>query len=206
MIHLTVLIPTTPSRFALLNTLLGVFAKQIRDTTIEVIIYPDQHTHTIGEKRNSLLEQARGKFLVFVDDDDMIHPQFCETLNRIIVHKPNIEYIGYGMKRYFDGVQQSTAYRSIKYPRCYHDEHGSYRHISHTNPILSSIAKQFKFLPINKGEDTDWCKKIFKSKKIKHEFFYNGWMYEQRYKSKKSPDPHTKMELDRYHFCRTIHF
>jgi len=188
--NLSILICSVIERQAKLNNLLGAINDQIVKTQIqnkvEVCVFQDNFDYTIGEKRNSLLKCASGKFLVFVDDDDEIHITYCKRINEIIENK-NIDYIGYRISRIFDGIEQPYEYRSIHFNKIFRtiDKVG-YRTVSHTNPILAEIAKNFKFESWNSGEDADWCQQIHESKLIKKEHFINESMYIQHYNKEES--------------------
>ena len=176
---LSVLIPTVPSRFHLLNQFLDYVSHQkIED--VEFVIFADNYILSIGEKRNILLEESSGDFIVFIDDDDWVHVRYFELLNQVFCFK-KVDYIGYMMARSFNGIVQPHEIRSIKYKRCFSDAYGTYRNVSHTNPIRRSIATQFKFPKKSQGEDVDWCQQIFESKLIVREHFVNLPMYEQRF-------------------------
>lgn len=180
--NLSILIPTIPSREKLLSELL-IWLKPTNKT--EILIFSDDCYHSIGAKRNYLLSESTGKFIVFIDDDDLVHENYCEIITNVIENE-NVDYIGYKMKRSFDGIAQTPEYHSIRYKECYKDTIASYRHISHTNPIKRAIAKSFRFPFITNGEDNQWCEKIYKSEMVKKEFFIDDYLYEQRYVSNKS--------------------
>ncbi len=67
---LSILIPAIPSRFEraikLYNKILGM----VGDMNIEVLMFTDNKKRTIGEKRESLKNISKGKYFMFVDDDD----------------------------------------------------------------------------------------------------------------------------------------
>lgn len=175
MILLSILISTVLIRKNMLELLL----KNIKiNKYTEVIVFLDSFQFTIGEKRQKLLEKSKGKFVVFIDDDDKINQDYCNIITNIILEN-DIDYIGYKIKRILNNKIYPIEFRSIKYEHCWSNEKISYRHISHTNPIKSEIAKKFKFQNINRGEDNDWCEQIFQSKLIKKEFFLDEIMYEQ---------------------------
>jgi len=181
---ISVLIATVPPRHNVLNELLKGIARQSPQST-EFVICSDDFRCSVGDKRNKLIEASSGEFVVFLDDDDQLHPCYFEILNRVLFYK-NVDYVGYRMSRVFDGKKQLDEYRSIRYKKCFDDEFGSYRHISHTNPIRRSIASQFLFPSISRGEDDDWCNQIFLSNFVIDEFFLNLPMYEQRFNSRNS--------------------
>lgn len=80
---LSILICTLEERAELLARLLGTLEPQRRPLppdTVEILIESDSRQHSIGWKRNRLLERARGQYLAFVDDDDTVAPDYLAEL------------------------------------------------------------------------------------------------------------------------------
>lgn len=69
-IKLSILIPSIPSRWRQLTTLFDLLLEKIGDKDIEVLAFSDNKKRTIGEKRDALIKMAKGKYIMFVDDDD----------------------------------------------------------------------------------------------------------------------------------------
>lgn len=87
---ISILIPTIPSRESSLNNLLKILLPQMSTFTsskdyynnitilkyhnfdIEIIVCSDEKKITTGEKRNRLLKIAKGKYIVYIDDDDEV--------------------------------------------------------------------------------------------------------------------------------------
>ena len=85
---LSILIPTVPVRKLLLDNLLSILNKQIKDNNlenrVEVIVFEDNFEHSVGEKRNVLYERSKGKYVLILDDDDMISDDFCIDICNVI--------------------------------------------------------------------------------------------------------------------------
>ena len=72
-IKLSVLILTIPSRFEIFKPLLNKLMNQIGDREdVEILSLLDNKSLHIYEKRNKLLDIARGTHITFLDDDDDI--------------------------------------------------------------------------------------------------------------------------------------
>ena len=73
-VRLSILIPTLESRQQQFEWLYDKLATQVRrhglEGEVEILSLRDDGTTSIGYKRNRLMEQAQGEFIVFVDDDD----------------------------------------------------------------------------------------------------------------------------------------
>lgn len=73
----SILIPTTPTRFrnGTLTNLLDLLEPQLTPD-VEMLCLLDNKQRSIGAKRDALIQMARGDYLAFVDDDDLVHPQY----------------------------------------------------------------------------------------------------------------------------------
>ena len=78
---LSILICSLGSRAVSLNALLEELHRQIGDTQgIEVLTNVDERQKSTGRKRQELLESATGKYVIYIDDDDLIEPCYIAEL------------------------------------------------------------------------------------------------------------------------------
>lgn len=95
---ISILIPTIPSRESSLNNLLKILLPQMSTFTsskdydnnitilkyhnfdVEIIVCSDEKKITTGEKRNRLLKIAKGKYIVYIDDDDEIPDYYIREM------------------------------------------------------------------------------------------------------------------------------
>lgn len=186
--RLSILVCSLIKRRNYLSRLLCSLTEQIKKQdaaeSVEILIHRDDGGWTIGEKRQALLEAASGEFLVYIDDDDYIVDDFVEVVLKVIQTKP-VDYIGYQVMYFEDGIWLKPVYHSIKYKDHFEDARGYYRNITHINPIRSSIAKQFVFDQKSHGEDTEWSKRIWESGLIKSEEYIGHPMYFYLYNREK---------------------
>jgi hypothetical protein len=70
MIQLSILIPSIPSRFERAKSLYEKIDLLVGDKDIEILMLTDNKKRTIGEKREALKNASKGKYFMFVDDDD----------------------------------------------------------------------------------------------------------------------------------------
>lgn len=153
---------------------------------VEILI-GDHPTELIGYKRNKLLEQAKGEYVCFIDDDDRVSENYlrhlveginkgvdcCSLLGEITTDGKNPLLFEHSIK--YKEYATNTQDKRIRYER----------YPNHLNAIRSSIAKQFKFPEKNHGEDTDWATQIFKSGLIKTEHYVPDILYYYDYRTKK---------------------
>ena len=78
---LSILICSLESRKSQLDELMFGLQKQVFDKEIvETIVIVDNKQMTTGEKRNKLLDLAKGKYIVFIDDDDSVPEYYIEEM------------------------------------------------------------------------------------------------------------------------------
>jgi|688.fasta_scaffold341942_1 hypothetical protein len=101
---LSILIATVPPRKNYLNRLLTSLQNQIVNNNlqdlIEIVIYKDNFEKSLGEKRNFLIENSLGKYVVFIDDDDMVSDDYCKDIFEVIRTK-DVDQISI-TKRWFE--------------------------------------------------------------------------------------------------------
>ena len=184
MIKLSILIPSLTSRNESLGELLYTLNNQQTDE-VEVLLEIDNGEASIGAKRNKLLQRAKGEYISFIDDDDMISRHYIkEALEGI---RWGVDCISLRGVITFDGKNPEIFEHSIQYKEYKTNTTGLIkyeRYPNHLNVIKSSIAKQFTFPEINHGEDTDFATQIYKSGLIKTEHFIDEVLYHYQYKNK----------------------
>lgn len=179
-IKLSILIPTVSSRESALNRMLSSIQASHTDD-VEVVVLHDDFKYSIGAKRNALLAAAYGKWSTFVDDDDVVSPNYCTAILNAIRRNPGIDQVGYKLKMYQNGVYKNIpTYHSLT--RCdrrewYSTKRGYFRPTTHLNPMRIEIARSIPFPDVSRGEDHDWAMRILSSGQIKKEFYIDQFLY-----------------------------
>lgn len=154
---LSILICTLPQRWADLSALMGTLNPQILPD-VEVVISSDDMIKSIGQKRNDLLDAAKGDYVCFIDDDDQISDQYVFLMLNALATEPDC--VGINGVMYSKGRTRKPFTHSIKHGRWYEDSEQFYRTPNHWNPIRRELAQQVRFKPINHGEDHDYSNRI----------------------------------------------
>jgi hypothetical protein len=178
-IDLSILTPSVPSRIAThLLPLCGRIGSQIAYCpAVEHLVLLDNKRRTVGEKRNSLVELARGRFVAFVDDDDDVSRDYVGLLVGAIRDNPDVDVItfrqvtqlGDGGTFTVDfhlGAKNEQAHRagpSVADP--YADIQ---RPPYHVCAWQRQIAVTAKFSAENFGEDFHWCEQACILAKTEH--------------------------------------
>lgn len=183
---LSILICHLPQRVVFLNRLFAILDPQIDPDQVEVLV--DERPKTkIGRKRNDLLQGARGEYLCFIDDDDMVSDNYISLLMEGI--NKGVDCCSLLGQITTDGINPYLFEHSIKYKAYCTNQNGQRikyeRYPNHLNCIKSSIAKQFYFPEKNHGEDTAFATKIFESGLLKSEHYIPEILYFYDYRSNK---------------------
>lgn len=175
---LSILIPTLASRSALFNRLLAIFRDQIGDRTdIQILHACDRGEVSVGRKRQSLLEAARGEYIVFFDDDDMPAPNYIAAIMKALESKPDCVgfkgWLKYNRKSYEWYISNSLPYVDavINNKRAY------LRHTNHLAPVRREIALQVGFQDLKREEDHRYAVGLRESGLLKTEVFINDHLY-----------------------------
>jgi len=155
---------------------------------VEILIN-DESGISIGTKRNKLLGDAKGDYIAFIDDDDLVSDDYFKNIFEGI--EKGVDCCSLRGIITEDGQNPQIFEHSIKYHiyRTITDsEPGEVRYErypNHLNAIKASIAKQFTFPEKNHGEDTDFATAIYQSGLIKTEHVIPTVIYNYEFRSKK---------------------
>jgi hypothetical protein len=184
----SILIATLESRKQLFYSLLEKFNHQINeyDGLCEILWESDDGSKKTGEKRNSLLSRADGKYLAFFDDDDEPSPNYIKLVLEAIKSEPDCcSLLG---QITVDGQNPQLFEHSLKYSDWRTNETGKIRYErnpNHLNVIKSDIAKAISFPEIDYGEDKAWSDRLKQSNLLKTESKINDILYYYKFLSKK---------------------
>ncbi len=182
---LSILIPTLTARSELLSKLLNKFAVQIDAAApsdkpdVEVVISEDNGEQSVGAKRNYLLNEAKGLFVVFVDDDDEVSDDYVFQIRNAILEHPDVDCIGMRAIMTTGGRHPRPVVYSRSYQRPETRDGMYLRPPQHLTPIRRSIAVRHKFPDLNLGEDALWAKSLYND--IQSEYFVDKVLYHYKF-------------------------
>lgn len=168
----SILIPTIPGRDAGLTRLVESIREKVDRISphlrIQLCISFDNKESSIGVKRQSLLDEAKGKYLSFIDDDDEITDAYIEDLSEMIRG-------GYHTMRLRGQMSQYTFVHSTEMtmssPMATMDDPPVFqRPPNHLNPMIADAAKLVPFKNAVHGEDLDWTLGLFRTKYLETEY------------------------------------
>lgn len=151
--RLSILILTIPKRRIVFNSLMYGLKEQAKGHEVQ-ILSDDDPKATIGLKRQRLLEQAAGDYIVYIDDDDQVNRKYVALIVSALEDDPDCV----GIQGRVTGVKQKGQqwYISKDYED-WHEQGGIYyRHTNHLAPVRRSIALEVGFQDKMFGEDHEY--------------------------------------------------
>lgn len=174
----SVLIPSLNDRTVKLQQLMGALQPQKREN-VEFLVLSDSGQMSIGQKRNMLLNQSKGEYVAFVDDDDMVPPDYVERILAALA-KGNPDCTSLTGRIVFSDGYSRPFIHSLRYESWIddHDNKVYYRPPNHLNAVRREFAVQVGFPPVNMGEDRHFSHNI--RPLLKKEAWIDGELYEYR--------------------------
>jgi len=161
----TVMILSIPSRLDKLTDLYSRLEKQVGDRTdVEILCLVDNKSMTIGEKRNVVLEAARGKFVACLDDDDTISDDYIEKICDNL--SDEVDVLCFEQHCMINGEEVMVSFDmrhegNDPLTRGPDGKLVTMRRLPwHMCVWKSEIAKQTPFRTLSYGEDWDWCSRM----------------------------------------------
>ena len=183
--ELSILILTLPTRIDSYSNLIRTLNQQVIENNlldkVQILSLCDTKEISVGEKRNILLNKSIGRYVCFIDDDDLIATDYLIKIISAISSNSDVitfcgEYIENGQTTPFS---ISTIHRgNYNHPNLFH------RLPNHLCPVKREIAVSCLFTDKNYGEDSDYAERI--NQHIKNEFHIQDKLYFYMYDSTNS--------------------
>ena len=191
----SILILSIPERFKKLENLVIEFTRQINNlptnekNRVEVLVDLDNGIRSIAEKRNNLLRTASGRYICFIDDDDLVSTDFVEQIYSAILSNPNTDCITFNQSCDVDGAIFNVEFGlgnplTSEFHAIDKESKVLKRPPYHMCVFKSKIAKLFKFKDGTNSrgksiEDIEWLTRLYpalttetKINKILHFYIY----------------------------------
>lgn len=155
---LTIMIPTTIDRRKQFVKLIKELQRQRMgfrtEGLVEIIWREDNKEVSVGFKRQQLLDDAKGDFVVGFDSDDFPAQTYIEDILNALIENPNIDHVGFLEDCTIDG-EKSLSIFSIRHKQWGENIDG-YDHVRCANPksvIRRTKALQVGYEDLRFGED-----------------------------------------------------
>lgn len=176
---LSILICSLNSRHDLLDRLHRRLKPQT-NSAVEILVYPDNGEITTGKKRNELLQSAIGDYIAFVDDDDLVSPDYVSKILRALESKPDCcslqGEIEMTIKQQKGSQRVKRLFKhSLQYKSWYTENDVYYRCPNHLNAVRRDLASAIGFPDVTVGEDKNYSERLLKV--LKTEVPISGTIY-----------------------------
>lgn len=170
----TILIATLAQRGPRLRRVLGQLLPQTEpyDGRVRVCALYNKGERPLGEVRQDLIEHATSDYVSFVDDDDELPEYYVSEIMPLL---GTVDYVGWRMQCFIDGVKMKPTFHSLRFPRWSEDRKGYYRDVSHLNPIRTKLAQKVDYRKVPSPEDYGWALKV--RRYLKSEAYVDRVMY-----------------------------
>jgi len=138
---LSICVATIPERKHKIIPLLEELEKQVSkyNNDVEILYLGDFKTMTISEKRNHLVNMAKGTYITFVDDDDQVCSDYIDEIyNAIVNNHENPDIIVFDVL-ITDGTCSSIVLYDINFADNYNMKNRFIRLPNHLMAIKKSI-------------------------------------------------------------------
>ena len=179
-IALSILIATFSRDAEKLKSLLSDLESQMQKG-IEVVINSEEKT-IIGKKRNDLLKQAKGKYIVFIDSDDHISKNYIWSIMQAC--SIGNDCIGISGTITTNGKNARQWHISKEYGKWYQTGTVYFRTPNHISPVKRELALKAGFPEIAFAEDAEYSRRLLPL--LKSETIIKGNIYHYDYYDKKS--------------------
>lgn len=113
---------------------------------------------SIGAKRNALLQRAKGDYVAFIDDDDLVSPDYVSLVLGALKDNPDCAELKGIITT--DGKDPKPFIHTITCTH-WHEKDGVYwRYPNHLNAIRRELALQAGFPEKSFGEDHDFSTRV----------------------------------------------
>jgi glycosyltransferase involved in cell wall biosynthesis len=173
MADISILIPTMTPRKALFDQVLAEIQKQAAECPqirTEILWESDNGELTLGQKRNVLMDRCTGTYHCFIDDDDILAPDYLKTFVPMITSGVDYDCASFVGAHYKGGVFTKLFHHSMDYAEWAETPERYIRTISPMNLIKTDIVRQVRYKDIRNTEDHEFSKRLMASGLLKTEF------------------------------------
>ena len=141
-----------------LSRIISILTPQIKDNDVEIVILTDDGEMPIGTKRNLSLDVSNGKYVCFIDDDDIVSDKYVELVLSKIKENPDV--IVFNGIVTTNGSDIKMARQGMEYE--YGEVDGVYYRLPNHLAIHKKETMVERFMDVRTGEDDEWAQRRLK--------------------------------------------
>ena len=112
-----------------------------------------------------MIQKAKGEYIVFIDDDDMVSERYVELILKAIKKKPDC--VGIHLNHYLNNKFCGESFHSLQYNRWWDEldpknpkNYLSYTYPYHLNPVKRELALKAGFPDLRISEDVQYSRDL----------------------------------------------
>lgn len=133
---------------------------------VEIIMLTDAKSMMLGHKRNVMVDIAQGKYVVFVDDDDRLEPDYLASL--LEATATDADVLTFLVSVIWNGKPPKICHYSLDYAKDASDGEIYQRLPNHICAVKRELASKVSFPNIIYGEDSGYSKLLRPLLKTEH--------------------------------------
>ncbi len=150
---LSILTPTIPGRENQVRELADMIPR--KGKFVEHLVFSDNFARSIGAKRQALVDIARGEYIAFCDDDDMISPDYTARMMEAI--KTGADVITFRQRAIYNGLESEVVFGINNQDEPFQPGGITLRAPWHVCAWKREKVLDCLFSESNYGEDLCWC-------------------------------------------------
>src|SRR5690606_19565225 len=125
---------------------------------VEVLMLTDAKGVTLGTKRNQMLQIASGEYVVFVDDDDRLEPDYIASL--LTATESGADVLTFRVSVSINGGEAKDCVYSLRFAEDENTAEEYHRLPNHICAVKRDIALRTMFADVSLGEDSDYSRRL----------------------------------------------
>jgi glycosyltransferase involved in cell wall biosynthesis len=185
----SILVPTLGERRPLFERLMTGLLPQLDPYAgaVRVIGWFNNGSPPLPKIRQCMVETAGTPYVSFVDDDDLVSPDYVAEIMTALGQDP--DYVGFQVQCYSDGAPIGVAYHSLEFKRWRNLPGRFERDISHLNPIRTRLALRadFSITRAGRAEDRAWADQLRRARVLQTQVVVPRILYHYLYSTSRAP-------------------
>lgn len=133
---------------------------------VEILMLTDTKAFSLGDKRNEMVGLAKGEYVVFVDDDDRLEPDYLSSL--LTATDSGADVLTFHVQVRVDGGAPKVCRYSIKFAKDENTVNGYHRLPNHICAVKRRIALRTPYPSVFVGEDSAYAQDLRPLLKTEH--------------------------------------
>lgn len=206
-IKLSILLCSVGGRLYKLYSLIEHLEKLTKDKPVEILWLGDNKKMSVGEKRNKLLQMAKGDYICYVDDDDWVSDDYIDEILKALDKNPDAVCFECQYSNAETLIKNHVYFNRRNFNKDEDEKGLRWRMVNHLNPVKRKIALQIGFAEKNFSEDTDYAIRLWNSRLMNTDVTIPKILYHYQFDPAKSethkynprysrkPNPPIKMDV-----------